>query len=294
MPPTISIGMPVFNGAATVGHAIEALLAQTFGDFELIVCDNASTDATGAIVSSLAERDKRIRYIRHRVNLGANLNYSHAAKVARGDYLKWASASDWCAPTFLERCHSALEHEPAAVLARPRTRLFQHDLSSFTEYPDDFEILDQSPLARLLRLEARMRLNNAINGLIRMSALRRTRLIESYYCADMVLMGHLALLGKYVLVDEPLFYRRMEPETATALQDAAGKRRHHFPEVTSRTLLQGWKLHLGWFRAAASAPMPIGERLGVMKYLARKCIWDRETLIDDIRGVWRYATRTTG
>jgi glycosyltransferase involved in cell wall biosynthesis len=47
--PLISIGMPVFNGAESIAASIDSLLAQTVGDFELIICDNASTDATADV-----------------------------------------------------------------------------------------------------------------------------------------------------------------------------------------------------------------------------------------------------
>jgi glycosyltransferase involved in cell wall biosynthesis len=292
--PRITVGMPVYNGAATIGASIEALLAQTFGDFELAVSDNASTDSTGDVVQALARRDPRIRYVRQARNVGANRNFSFVAREARGEFLKWASASDWCAPTFLERCLVALERDPGAVLAAPRTRLFEGDLLNARDYPDDVAILDATPAARLVHLNRDLHLNNAMNGLIRMSALRRTRMIETFQWADMVLMGHLALMGKFLLVDERLFYRRMEAATATALQDSARASLHLYPTPTARMLLQRWRRHLGSFRAALTTPMQAGERLRVLSYLARSVVWDRQALAADLRGVWRYVTRRSG
>jgi len=289
--PRITVGMPVYNGAATIAAAIEAFTAQTCGDFELIVSDNASTDGTRAVVEALAARDDRIHYVGHATNIGANLNYSHVARLARGEFLKWASASDWCAPTFIERCLTALTKDPDAVLAVPRTRLFEFDPANARDYPDDIQILDATPARRLIHLLQVLRLNNAFNGLIRVAALRRTRLVQPYQQADAVLMGHLALLGKFLLVDEPLFYRRMEPGTATALQDEDAVQRHHYPEATARTLLQGWKRHAGWFHTAFAAALPAGERAQVLRYLVRQLYWDRQVLVGDLGGVWRYAIR---
>jgi glycosyltransferase involved in cell wall biosynthesis len=282
--------MPAYNGEATIGASIEALLAQTFGEFELIVSDNASTDSTADIVQALAAKDARIRYVRQPENLGVNGNYSFVARAARGEYLKWASASDWCAPTFLERCLALLEREPSAVLAASRTRLFEGDISNARDYPDDVEILDDSPLDRFVHLIRAMRLNNAMNGLIRLTALRRTRLIESYQSADLVLMGRLALLGKFLLVKEPLFYRRMEAATSTALQDADAVRRYHHPRMGARASFQRWKQHAGWFRAVASAPMPPRERARALALVARRIYWDKRALADDLREAWRSAS----
>ena len=72
-------------------------MGQSFGDIEIIVSDNASTDATQDIVRGLAAQDKRIRYVRQQINIGANGNYTFVASAARGEYCKWVSSSDWCA-----------------------------------------------------------------------------------------------------------------------------------------------------------------------------------------------------
>jgi glycosyltransferase involved in cell wall biosynthesis len=284
--------MPVFNGAATIKSSIECLLAQTFGDFELVVSDNASTDSTGDVVRELAARDGRIRYLRQSENIGVNRNYTFVARVSRGEYLKWASASDWCAPTLLERCLAALEQESDAVLAAPRTRLFQSDLSEARDYPDDVEILDDTPLQRFHHLLDSMRLNNAMNGLIRQSALRRTNLLDPYQGSDLVMMGHLALLGKFRLIDARLLYRRMDPAGATALQDAATVRHYHYPTPSAGALFQHARHHLGWFRTVATAPMPVDQRLKALARVARGVYWGRRGLVDDLQVAWEYAKGT--
>lgn len=289
--PRISIGVPVYNGAETIGAALEPLLAQTYGDFELVVSDNASTDSTAEVVQSLAHLDKRIRYVRQPINLGVNGNYSFVASVARGEYLKWASCSDWCAPTFLEHCLAALDNDRTAVLAAPRTRLFAVDLATAQDYPDDIQLLDNRPVDRFIALTRTMRLNNAMNGLIRLAALRRTRLIETYRSADVVMMGHLALLGRFLLLDEPLFYRRMEAATASALQDAESVRRLHYPTMSARALFQHWKRQAGWVKAAASAPLRLDERAQVLTWVARMTYWERLGLLDDLGVAWRYMIR---
>jgi glycosyltransferase involved in cell wall biosynthesis len=289
--PRISIGVPAYNSAATIGTAIESLLGQTYRDFEIIVSDNASTDATREIVERFAHQDHRIRYVYQAENIGANLNYSFVAKAARGEYFKWASSSDWYAPRFLESCLQALEQNKDAVLAAPRTRLFTGDLESAINYEHDIEVLETSPAARLKTLSSTLQLNNALNGLIRMDALRRTSMIEPYYRADEVLMGHLAMLGKLLLVDEYLYYRRMEAATATALQDPISWRKHHYPKLSARVLFQAWKRYFGWLRAGLGTPMPVANRLQVLKYLAKMCYWERHSFLIDVQGALRYMVK---
>src|SRR5882672_3783898 len=254
-PPLISIGMPVYNGAAYIRFTLEGLLAQSFGDFELIISDNASTDATRDVIEDCMLRDARIRYELQPVNIGVNPNSSHVMRLARGEFFKWSSSSDWCAPTFLERCLNELLAHDDTVLVAPRTRLFRDTPSKSQNYEFDVEVLDDAPSARFARLHSTLTLNNALSGLIRMSALRRTRLMEPYRSADVVLMGHLVLLGKFRLLPERLFYRRMEAATATVLQNPEAVRRFHYPQLNAGTLFQASKLHLGRARAALSAPM---------------------------------------
>jgi glycosyltransferase involved in cell wall biosynthesis len=290
-PPLITIGVPAFNSAAHIGLTLEGLLSQTFSDFELIVSDNASTDDTREIVEGYMRRDARVHYERQPFNIGANPNYAALVTRARGQFFKWSSASDWCAPTFLERCKNELVANEDVVLAVPRTRLFQESPQSSVDYPHDIEVLDDTPYARLMRLTSTLALNNAMNGLIRTAALRRTRLIERYMGADCVLMGHLALLGKFRLIDEPLFYRRMEPHTATSMQDRAAVWRHHYPRLSRNALFQGCRRQAGWLRVALTGPMPPGERMRSLTLVAKMCYWKRAFLLRDLSDLWHYCTQ---
>jgi glycosyltransferase involved in cell wall biosynthesis len=108
--------MPVFNGANYVAAAIESILAQSFADFELVICDNASTDATGEICAGYAARDPRVRYVRNPCNIGAGPNFDRCFHLAQGTYFHWAAHDDLLAPDFLARAVAALERRPEAVL----------------------------------------------------------------------------------------------------------------------------------------------------------------------------------
>ena len=115
------MGLLVYNGEQYLAETIDSLLAQTFEDFELVISDNASTDATAEICRSYAERDSRIRYIRQAENIGAMGNFNFLFSQARGRYFKWAAADDLVAPTFLTRCIEFLDTQPDYVLCHTRT-----------------------------------------------------------------------------------------------------------------------------------------------------------------------------
>jgi len=123
MAPTLSIGMPVFNGARYLQEAIESLLTQTFVDFELIISDNASTDPTREICLENARRDSRIRYVRQSHNVGGPRNWNFVAEEACGRYFKWASANDLHDRKFVERCLNLLDEDRQIVLCYADTML---------------------------------------------------------------------------------------------------------------------------------------------------------------------------
>jgi len=92
--PTVSIGMPVYNGAKYIREALDSLLAQTFVDFELIISDNASTDSTPDICREYVGLDARIRYVRQHENLGAAENFKFVLSEAKGACFMWAAHDD--------------------------------------------------------------------------------------------------------------------------------------------------------------------------------------------------------
>lgn len=107
--PLVSIGFPVYNGEGFIAAALLSILNQTFGDFELIISNNASTDATEAICLKFAAQDSRIRYICQRSNLGAAGNFKFVLSQARGRYFMWAAGDDVRTPDFLAENVAFLE-----------------------------------------------------------------------------------------------------------------------------------------------------------------------------------------
>jgi len=114
--PTVSIGMPVYNGEPFIRDALDSLLGQTFIDFELIISDNASTDNTEKICREYASKDERIRYIRQTENRGASANFQFVLNEAVGEYFIWAAADDLQSKEFLEIQVESLKKNNEIVL----------------------------------------------------------------------------------------------------------------------------------------------------------------------------------
>lgn len=210
-PPRVSIGLPVYNGADYLREALDSLLAQTFTDLEVIICDNASTDETEVICKEYASRDERVRYERQPTNLGAAANYNRCFALARGDYFKWQAHDDVCRPRFVERCVEVLDGPDAADVAvvHPRAVLIDADGEVIRDDDDDLALPESRPAARFAHVIHQVRAANAVFGLFRREVLAATPLIGVYPASDWMLLAEVALHGRIEIVDEVLFERRI-------------------------------------------------------------------------------------
>ena len=280
--PRVSMAVPVYNGERYLGEALDSLLAQTYHDFELIICDNASTDGTGEIARSYASMDERVRYVRNERNLGLAGNVKRAFQLSSGEYFRWHAADDVCAPQFLARCVAVLDRHPAVVLAYPKTKLIDADGRVTAAYDDGLHLQAARPSVRFQQLLERVGYVNAQFGLLRAEVLRRTGLLGSYPAADVVFVAQLSLHGTFWEVPSFLFYRRFHPGAASRMDraqlrvvwDPTSRRRVHLPE---------WRYLLELGRAIAWAPIGLAEQLRAGRFLARRAIWNRDKLA---REVW--------
>ncbi len=135
--PRLSVGLPVLNGEHFIAESLEALLGQSYTNFELIIADNASTDDTGDICRKYAKDDSRIRYHRHPQNIGLAPNHNFVVQEARGELFKWAANDDLYASTLLARCVEALDEYPDVVLAHSWTAKINSagNVTKAFEYP---------------------------------------------------------------------------------------------------------------------------------------------------------------
>jgi glycosyltransferase involved in cell wall biosynthesis len=211
----VSIGLPVYNGDKFLAKSIESILNQTYGDFELIISDNGSTDNTKDICIRYAAKDSRIQYVRNDTNRGAAWNYNHVFHISRSEYFKWVAYDDVCEPDFLRSCLKILENDDSIVLCYTKTVIIDENDNKLLNYVDDLEIYDNSPAKRLNKFIGRKTGEcNAIFGLIRSSALARTSLIGNFNASDFNLLAHLSLLGNFYMVPVDLFCRRDHPNTS--------------------------------------------------------------------------------
>ena len=296
--PRVSIGLPVYNGERFLSQSLDSLLEQTYGDFELIVCDNASTDATEEICRNYALRDRRIVYVRRKKNQGMAENFNFAFAAARGDYFKWAAHDDLHAPEFLARCVEVLDADPGVLWCFPR---FSHvdPWGRLLNEPDSIDVgyvtgsgreraASGGTVPRWSRSSPRpsQRFRSLILGgssmldsyaLVRRSVMARTSLQLPYYGGDKVFIAELCLYGRFHEIPETLFYVRVHPQGSGAFASARQQQEFMDPSRVDRTGFTRLGLLQGYLRAIGRAGLPWGERLGcygaVLQYLFQVRKW---------------------
>jgi len=286
--PRVSVGLPVYNGELFLRAAIESLLAQTHENFELIISDNASSDATADICRGYATRDRRIQYHRQDENRGAAWNFNYTFHQSRGTYFKWAASDDICAPTYLGRCVELLDTRADVVWCHSRCTHITpdgqpiigpglSDVSYIAPTPvEDAPNATREPITRAsTRASERLRAvvlstsNMDVFGLVRRSAMKSTGLQRPYYGADKVFVAELALIGPYAELPETLFFNRVHAGASGAL--ATVKQQQHWIAPGSSRRFDTTRAHLfkSYLRAVMHAELSPLERIRCLQVLAQ-------------------------
>lgn len=222
--PRVSIGMPVYNGAATIGTAIRAVLNQSFADFELIISDNASTDGTRAICDQAAMADWRVRVIHQPRNLGAVANFETVLEAARAPFFAFAAADDWMEPDFIEETLLALETVPEAAACAPRTMLHFTDGRGREAYGS--KAIHGPRWWRVARFFVRPADNSRFYGLFRTQALRSAYLHGyQFYALDWAISA-LTLARGVHLRSRSIVLHRQGAESGKYHRDLRRQNRH--------------------------------------------------------------------
>lgn len=216
--PRVSIGTPVYNGENFLSAAGEAILAQTFTDFEWVISDNGSTDATEAICRAFAARDPRVRYHREARNRGGAWNRNRVFALSTGAYFMWHDHDDAIAPEFIARCVEVLDRLPEVVACHTNATIIDERGARLRDYAECAHFRSASAYTRLqeyIRHDRDCPLCSLYFGLMRREVLGRTRLFQPYVNAELSLMSELALRGQFYEIPAHLFYRRDHPGIST-------------------------------------------------------------------------------
>ena len=283
--PRVTVGMPVFNGEEFLAQALDSVLAQTFKDFEVVISDNASTDRTEEICGSYASRDSRVRYYRAEINRGAAWNHNRVFQLARGEYFKWWSHDDLCAPEFLGHCVAVLDADPGVVLCFARTQMVDAKRQPLTTYV-------ASTMTSIDSLRPYRRFRGAISpyhwcfpvyGLGRTAFLRQTPLIGNYTGSDGVLLADLALRGRFHEIPSTLSFNRDHPSRSIRMYSMHTAPAWYDPSLKGRIAFPHWRLLTEYAKAVARSDVGGWQKICCYAQLVAYCCGMSRKLASDIK-----------
>lgn len=267
--PRVGVGMPVFNGEPFLAEAIEGVLAQDYGDLELIISDNGSTDGTREICEKYAAMDSRVRVLRSEVNKGLAWNFNRVFTASKTEFFMWNAADDVRLPAMVSRCVEVLDEDPGAVLAYTGVVYIDDKGDVVRRWPRTARAVASRPSERFGDVVLHEVECFPAHGLIRSAALRSTRLHGNYPSSDNPLLAELALHGRFREIDEDLFLRRDHAGRSMRRFTTTRERNAFFdPARSDKITLPRWRIGGEYLRAVARAPLPPLERLRCVRYLA--------------------------
>ncbi|WP_420606003.1 glycosyltransferase family 2 protein [Novosphingopyxis sp.] len=209
--PLLVVAIPAYNEARYLERTIASLLSQTWRDFAILICDNASTDRTGEIGKAAAERDPRVHYVRHETNIGAVGNFNYALDATDSQFFMWLGAHDMIAPEFLERHIGALRNDDRLSVSYSLTGwIDEQDRLVKVTAVSNLAFMPRSAITRYLASAQRINECTAINNVIRRADLNLVR-FQNIAGTDHVILSHLLYRGPGHCIAEPLYLRREPP-----------------------------------------------------------------------------------
>lgn len=203
--PLVSVYIPVYNGSKLIGRSIESILAQTYDNIELLICDNASTDNTAEICKEYALKDSRIKFYQNETNIGVFNNGNKLMSLVKGEYCFGQSHDDVRHPDFIKKCLEKL-------LASPNAIVCMSDLIEVSVNGDEKYISLESRLGstsqRVISWFEQITVHDTYFqfGLYRVKDLNKIGSVPDIMCADWIMLVKQLLAGEFVVVNEPLFY----------------------------------------------------------------------------------------
>lgn len=289
----VVVGLPVYNGQKYLGAAIESHLSQSFGDFNLVISDNGSTDATPEICRDYASKDSRIKCFRSPENRGILWNHRRVFEAIESpnQYFRWAGADDIMEPGLLQAMVAVLSSRPEVEAVVPDTKNIDDqgeiigsmartlDLQS----PDVFERARDVLVANYQHVIA--------YGLLRASTLRLMRTGPDYIGWDPVFVWELALRGQMVQVAGPVLLRRFHAGSISRVKTAKEMRKWVEPSSKAGMNFPHWTWAYERARALLACPLSTRDRLRIGMFLARATLWQRGSLARDIAQAARRTLR---
>src|SRR5688572_10606039 len=287
--PRVVLGMTLYNNAGNLRQALDSLVGQSYGDFMLLLLDDASSDDTERVAREYEATDPRVRYFRHAERQAMIATWREVAERAAAEYpaapyFAWVSDHDRWHPRWLEQMVAALDADPGLVLAYPITRRLTPEGEEIDKGPRLFETAGCADLqerwAHFCR--AGVGAGDMVYGLMRVDAMRRAGTFRTVLRPDRLLITEMTLFGGIRQVPEVLWFRRQSSAASITRQRhtlvLAGQEPRWFSAPP-------WFQHavLLWREYAQRSPHPLP---------LSRADWVRMLMLYQFRYGWRHLRKT--
>lgn len=277
----VTIGMPVYNGAAYLPQAIASLSAQSASASTILVSDNASTDATPDLLADWAARDARVRVHRQHKNIGASGNFEWLAQNAQTAHFMFAAHDDGWSPNYVEALSRALASAEDIGLAVGATTLMTESWQPIRQVRLPQPAGNRSPraIARQIRQVRAGWFYGMYRRELLLAALPRLKSYGHVWGNDFMVLLPILLSHRVAIEPEATFYQRTT-QTSAAL--------YRPPSAAAR-----WRMHRAaervCFDALRTAPLsPAHKALlapAVFAYASRHSCKIRDIIWQAVSGI---------
>ena len=255
--PCVSLGLVSYNEESHISATILSLLGQTFTDFELIICDNGSTDNTLTIIEKFMTLDSRIKLFTEPFNKGALFNFEKARGLARCKYFSWVAGHDIYDVKWLEEMVLALSSDDSLCFVASKTFGFDDSIKKCENVGKNFDSSNVSVTERLSKPFDMVLAGSRIYGLQNLTKTKNVPLLKTPYW-DRLYLSLVNCLGGSKHVENALLYRRYNGDLKSKMPDIDLFSRqlrmlymegrcgflNVFPSIKNRALLFAWTLIL--------------------------------------------------
>ena len=289
----VVIGLPVYNGQKYVGAAIESHLSQSFGDFDLVISDNGSTDATPQICADYASKDKRVKYLRSDENRGILWNHRRVFEAVESpsQYFRWAGADDIMEPGLLQAMVTVLENRPEVEAVVPYTKNIDDNGLIIGSMSNTLDLQSSNVFERARDVMLANYQHVIAYGLLRASTLQRMRTRPDYIGWDPIFVWELALRGQLVQAEGPGLLRRFHAGSISRVKTAKEMKKWVEPTSKAGMNFPHWTWAYERARALMASPLSARDRLRIGAFLARATLWQRGSLVRDVTQAARRTLR---
>jgi glycosyltransferase involved in cell wall biosynthesis len=216
--PLVTIGIPSFNRAMLLKRSIKSALEQDYGNIEVVVSDNASSDGTENVCRHISALSSRLKYYRQSINMGPTANFTEVLKHASGEFFMWLGDDDWIDAGYVASCVKVLVADPTVSLVSGIPRYYYQSQKMYNGKV--FSLLSNEWWCRVIEYYFRVSDNGIFYGVMRTEQIKKIEATGTIG-ADWLLLANIISLGKAMMNLDVSVHRELGGATTSYRQIAS-------------------------------------------------------------------------